>query len=51
MEIQSLKEIISRLRNHDDKILAITWVANNYSKLDLIKDLEKVLKEPEQKKE
>lgn len=36
----TLKEIIARLRNHPDNILALTWVGNNYSKLDLIKDLE-----------
>jgi hypothetical protein len=39
-----IQEIIARLRNNPDKVLAITWVANNYSKLDLVKDLEEALK-------
>jgi len=36
----NLKEIIDRLKNHPANELALVWVANNYSKLDLIKDLE-----------
>lgn len=46
MKNEALSGIIARLRNHDDGILALTWVGNNYSKLDLIKDLEKVLAAP-----
>ena len=46
MKNEALSGIITRLRNHEDGILAMTWVGNNYSKLDLIRDLEKVLSEP-----
>jgi len=38
-----LQQIIDRLRNQPDGILANTWVAKDYSKLDLIRDLEKII--------
>ena len=41
---EKIREIILKLKNHHDQILAITWVAKDYSKLDLIKELEELIK-------
>ena len=45
MKSEALAKILERLRNHNDNILSITWVGNNYSKLDLIHDLENLQQE------
>ena len=54
MYMMKIPEIIARLKNQPDQVLALTWVAKDYSKLDLIKDLQSVLdgyqKEWEEKK-
>ena len=42
MKNNDIINIINRIRNNDDNTLSITWVGKNYSKLDLIHDLEKL---------
>jgi hypothetical protein len=41
----NLKEIIDHIKNHPANECALIWLANNYSKLDLIKDLEALAEE------
>lgn len=50
MDTSSIQKIINRLRNGPDQIIALTWIAKDYSKLDLIRDLEAYIKETEENK-
>jgi len=50
-ENEKLKKIIERLKNNPNKILNMTYVAKEYTKLDLINDLEEIVNETEIQKE
>lgn len=47
MNTEKLKSIIKRLRNNSNQSLSMTYVAKEYSKLDLINDLEEILEKQE----